>query len=218
MIRGIRAFSLFCVAFVLVFVVLRWGGFLRVREVVVFPTRYVAVEKLTGEIIGANILRLDLRPLCQAISADPRVLRVEVRVSFFLGRVKVEVRERSPAVAVRLTTGETVWVDREGVILAPAERGEVVAKAIGARVREEVVEAALSWERLPRALRERFSFLDLSGEEAVAPGHPTVLFGEICQVPNKLGILTELWQEGLVEGYEVVDLRHAGMVILKRGE
>ena len=216
MIRGIRAFLLFSVALILVFLAFRWGGWLRVWEVKISPTRYVAVEKLTGKILGANILRLNLEPLYREIYGDPRVLGISTRVNFFLGRVEIEVKERFPLVAVQLSTGETVWVDREGVILAPAEEARVAAQAKGTQVGEEVVEAALRWERLPRALRERYPVLDVSGEEARAPGRPTLLFGTICQVPNKLSILTKLWREGLLEGYELVDLRSGDVVILKR--
>ncbi len=195
----------------------RWGGWLKVREVKILPTRYVAVEKLTGEVLGDNILRLDLTSLRREIVGDSRVLGLVARVNFFLGRVELEVRERSPVARVKLSTGKAVWVDREGVILEPAGEAAVVAQAQGNRVAGEVVEAALAWERLPRALRERYPLLDLSGEEALAPGHPSLRLGAICQVPAKLGILTTLWRAGLLEGYELVDLRGDDFVILKRG-
>ncbi|MCS7239970.1 MAG: hypothetical protein NZ651_01815 [Candidatus Bipolaricaulota bacterium] len=184
----------------------------------IIPTRYVAVEKLTGEVLGANILRLNLEPLRQTILADPRVLGVVTRVDFFHLRVHVEVRERAPLVAVGLRSGEKMWVDREGVILEPADEAWAVGvKAEGNRVEPEVVEAVLAWAQLPRALRERYPVLDFSQDQAVAPGSPTILFGAICQVPKKLGILTTLWREGLLEGFGVVDLRANDVVILKRG-
>lgn len=218
MIRALRAFLLFFLFLCLGIVILRWGGWLRVQEIRIFPTRYVAVEKLTGGVLGANILRLNLEPLRQEILADPRVLGVVTRVAFFHLRVEIEVRERSPIVAVGLENGEKFWVDRNGVILEPAEEARVVgAKATNGRVSPEVVEAALAWDRLPKALRARYLILDLSTGEAVAPGTPAILLGAICQVPKKLGILTELWREGLLEGYKVIDLRPSDLVILKRG-
>jgi hypothetical protein len=48
-------------------------------------------------------------------------------------------------------------------------------------------------------------------------GTPTAFLGAICQVPEKLGILTKLWRAGLLEGYKAVDLRPNDVVILKRG-
>ncbi len=218
MIRALRVLLLLGLLLFSSFVSLRWGGWLRVREVKIFPTRYAAVEKLTGGILGANILRLNLEPLRRAILGDPRVLGVFTRVDFFHLRVEIDVRERFPLVAVGLVSGEKVWVDREGVILEPAEEARVVGvKTQGGRVGVEVVEAALAWERLPRALRERYPLLDLSTGEAVAPGAPTILLGAICQVPEKLGILTALWGEGFLEGYGVVDLRLSDLAILRRG-
>lgn len=218
MTKALRALLLLLLLFISGLVSFRWGGWLRVREIKIFPTRYVAVEKLTGKVLGANILRLNLEPVRGAILADPRVLGVVTRVDFFGLRVEIEVRERSPLVAVGLISGEKVWVDREGVILEPAEDARVVGvKAQGDRLNVEVVEAALAWERLPRALRERYPLLDLAAGEAVAPGAPTVLLGAICQVPKKLGILTALWREGLLEGYGVVDLRLSDLAILKKG-
>lgn len=216
MIRWFRLVLLFLTSVLLALVSFRWGGWLKVREVKILPTRYVSVEKLTGEVLGDNILRLDLEPLRREILEDPRVLGVVARINFFLCRVEMEVRERSPVVKVKLETGESVWVDGEGVILERAEDTVVVAKAQGNRVSREVVEAALAWERLPRALRERYSLLDLSGGEALAVGRPQIRFGMICQVPAKLGILTKLWREGLLEGYALVDLRGDDFVILRR--
>lgn len=189
-----------------------------VQEVKIFPTRYVAVEKLTGAILGANILRLDLEPLRREILGDPGVLGVVTRVNFFYCRVEIEVRERTPLLAVELENGEKVWVDREGVILEGAEEASVVGvRPEAGKVGKDVVEAALSWERLPMGLRARYPKLDLSRGEVRAPGAPTVIFGAICQVPEKLGILTRLWREGLLEGYQVVDLRADDVVILRRG-
>lgn len=218
MIRAFRSFLLLALVALLSFLGFRWSGCLKVQEVRIFPARYVAVEKLTGGILGANILRLNLKPLCQAILRDSRVLGVVTRVDFFHLRVEIEVRERNALVAVGLESGRKFWVDRDGVILEPAEEAHVVGvKGEGGRVGKEVVEAALAWERLPQALRERYPILDLSTGEAVAPGAPTLFLGAICQVPEKLSILTALWREGLLEGYGAVDLRLNDLVILKRG-
>lgn len=218
MIRAFRSFLLLALVALLSFWGFRWSGCLKVQEVRIFPTRYVAVEKLTGGILGANILRLNLKPLCQAILRDSRVLGVVTRVDFFHLRVEIEVRERNALVTVGLEGGGKFWVDRDGVILEPAEEAHVVGvKGEGERVGKEVVEAALAWERLPQALRERYPILDLSTGEAVAPGAPTLFLGAICQVPEKLSILTALWREGLLEGYGAVDLRLNDLVILKRG-
>lgn len=217
MIRIIRGFLLSFLALFLGFVVLRWGGWLTVQAVKISPTRYVAVEKLTGPILGANILRLTLEPLRQEILADPRVLAVVSRVNFFALRVEIEVRERTPLLAVELTNGEKVWVDQEGVILEEAKEASVVGvQAEGGRVGKDVVEAGLSWERLPSGLRARYPKLDLSAGSARAPGSPTIIFGIICHIPQKLGILTALWQEGWLAEYQFVDLRANDVVILKR--
>lgn len=216
MIRWFRFVLLFLALMLLALVSFRWGGWLTVREIKILPTRYVSVEKLTEGLLGDNILRVDLEPLRREILEDPRVLGLVTRINFFLCQVEIEVRERSPVVKVKLGTGESVWVDEEGVVLEPAEDAVVVAQARGNRVSKEVVEAALAWERLPRALRERYSLLDLSGNEAFAMGHPQIRFGMICQVPAKLGILIKLWREGLLEGYALVNLRGDDFVILRR--
>lgn len=218
MIRIVRGFLLFLLALSCGVVALRWGGWLTVQEVKIFPARYVAVEKLTGAILGSNIVRLNLEPLRQKILGDPRVLGVVTRVDFFSLRVEIEVRERTPLLAVELENGEKVWIDREGVMLEGAEEASVVGVRLeGGKVGRDVVEAALSWQRLPLGLRARYPKLDLSFGEAKAPGSPTLVFGKICQIPKKLDILTALWREGLLEGYQVVDLRANDVVILKRG-
>ncbi len=198
---------------------LRWGGWLRVQEVRVNPTRYVSAEKLTGRLLGANILRLDLKPLWAEIFADRRVLGAQARVNFFYLRLELEIRERLPLVAVEVLGRDHVWVDREGVVLEPAESARVRAREIfPGQVAPEVVEAALAWERLPRALAQRFPLLDLTGQEAVAPGPPLLRLGTICQVPEKLGILVALWRKGLLEGQALVDLRFHDVVVLKRAK
>jgi len=218
LIQVLRGLVLFLCLLVCGYVSVRWGGFLTVREVRIFPTRYVAVEKLTGGILGANILRLNLEPLCREIQSDPRVLGIVTRVCFFYGRVEIEVRERSPVLAVELQGGKKVWVDREGVILEEAQGARIGGVfLVEGRVPGEVVEAGLAWERLPALLRERYPKLDFSSGEGVALGTPTVFLGAICQVPEKLGILPELWRAGLLEGYTAVDLRPNDVVILKRG-
>lgn len=207
--------------FVLVLAVtaVRWGGWLRVREVRVNPTRYVVPEKLTGRFLGANILRLDLRPLWTELSADQRILGVQARVNFFRLRLELEVRERMPLVALEIPGRGSVWVDRDGVVLARAESARVrVPEVAAGRVSVEAVDAALAWERLPQALAQRFPILDLTAQEAMVPGSPTLLLGAICQVPEKLGILVALWREGLLEGKALVDLRFSDMVVLKRAK
>lgn len=215
--RGIlRGLSLIALCLVLVFVALRWGGWLRVREVRVNPTRYVSPEKLTGKLLGANILRLDFKPLWAEIFSDQRVVGARARVNFFCLRVELEIRERSPLVALEIPGRGYVWVDREGVMLEPAQGARVRAlESAPGRVDREAVEAALAWERLPRALAQMFPVLDLTGGEAMAPGPPLLLLGAICQVPEKLGILVALWRRGLLDGYSIVDLRPRDVVVLK---
>ncbi|MCS7216726.1 MAG: hypothetical protein NZ924_03430 [Candidatus Bipolaricaulota bacterium] len=219
MIRALRALLLAVLLALLGFTGLRWGGGLRVREVRVNPTRYAPVEKLTGRLLGANILRLDLTPLWTELSADPRILGGRARVNFFYLRLELEIRERSPLVALEVVGRGRVWVDREGVILEPAGEARVRAeeRAPG-RVAPEVVAAALAWEQLPPALAQRFPVLDLTGGEALAPGPPVLRLGAICQVPEKLGILVALWREGLLEGKGLVDLRFRDIVVLKRAK
>ncbi|MFN3287285.1 MAG: hypothetical protein ACK40H_02460, partial [Sphingomonadaceae bacterium] len=147
MIKYVRILILVLLTFVVAVTALRWGGWLRVREVRVNPTRYVAPEKLTGRFLGANILRLDLRPLWTELSADQRILGVQARVNFFCLCLELEVRERVPLVALEISGRGSVWVDRDGVVLEPAEgaRARAVEVAPG-RVSAEDVEAALAWE------------------------------------------------------------------------
>lgn len=219
MIKFLRLLVLVLLVLLLAGTAFRWGGWLRVREVRVNPARYVAVEKLTGRFLGANILRLDLRPLWTELARDSRVLGAQARLNFFRLRLEIEIRERSPLVALEIVGQGSFWVDREGVILEPAAGARVRAKAVApGRVAPELVETALAWERLPRALAERFPVLDLTGQEAVAPGPPVLLLGAICQVPEKLGILSALWREGLLEGQALVDLRFRDIVVLKRAK
>jgi len=81
------------------------------------PARYVAVEKLTGRFLGANILRLDLRPLWTELAQDSRVLGAQARLNFFRLRLEIEIRERSPLVALEIVGQGSFCTDREGVIL-----------------------------------------------------------------------------------------------------
>lgn len=219
MIRFFRALILALLTLVVAVTALRWGGWLRVREVRVNPTRYVAPEKLTGRFLGANILRLDLKPLWAELSADRRILGVQARLNFFRLRLELEVRERRPRTALEIPGRGSVWVDGEGVVLEAAESARVRAWEVApGQVSTEAVEAALAWERLPQALAQRLGLLDLTAPEAMAPGPPLVLLGAICQVPEKLGILVALWREGLLEGQAVVDMRFRDVVVLRRAK
>lgn len=219
MIRVLRLLLLGAAILVATATGLRWSGALRVQEVRANPTRYVSWEKLTGQVLGANILRLDLEPLWRELMQDPRVVGVRARRNLFCLCLELEVRERTPLVALEISGAGFVWVDREGVVLEPAAAARTRARPIApGRVEAAVVAAALAWERLPRVLAERFPVLDLTGAEAVAPGPPLLRLGPICQVPEKLSILVALWREGLLEGCSEADLRPHEVVVLKRAK
>lgn len=187
------------------------------QEVGLPQTRYVDLEKLTGLVLGANILRLDITGFEGWICQDPRVLRAKVKVDPVRLRVDFDVWERDPAIAVGVGD-HAVWVDRQGVVLEEAEGAAVVGVAVeGGRVPQGVVEAALAWDRLPKEMRFLFPALDVSDPRGVVlRGAATVLLGSISQVPPKLVILRGLWQEGLLERCEWVDLRREDEVVLKR--
>lgn len=190
------------------------------EEVRVSPTRYFATEQLTGILLGANVLRLQTGEIADWIQRDPRVLDVTIRVSPPGKRVEVEIKEREPAVQVRLQGGTAVWVDAEGVILAPATEPAVAgAQKDGDRVAPEAVAAAQAVTRLDPALRARFPTFDISDPTNVTAkgdGSPTLLFGKISQLGDQLAILGELWAQGLLAKYATVDFRVSDEVILKR--
>ncbi|MCX7750119.1 MAG: FtsQ-type POTRA domain-containing protein [Candidatus Bipolaricaulota bacterium] len=220
MIRALRVGCLAGTLLILGFTAVRWGGWWRVEAVQVSPTRYVAAEQLTGILLGANVLRLQTGGLRDQIARDPRVLAVHIRVRPFAQRVDVVVKEREPTVSVRLENGAAVWVDREGVILAPAAEARVVGvRRQGDRVPRAVVEAARAVASLRPSVRDRFSTFDVSDPASVVArgeGVPTLLLGEIGQLGDRLAILEELWERGLLAGYATVDLRVGDEVVLKR--
>lgn len=190
------------------------------EEVRVSPTRYFATEQLTGILLGANVLRLHLGEMRGWVQHDPRILEVMIRVRPLRKRVEVQIKEREPAVQVRLQEGTAVWVDVEGVILASATEPAVVgARKDGDRVAPEAVAAAQAVTRLDPTLRARFPTFDISDPTnitAKGDGSPTLLFGEISQLGDRLAILGELWEEGLLAKYATVDFRVSDEVILKR--
>jgi hypothetical protein len=145
---------------------------------------------------------------------------MRIRVRLFSQRVEVEIKEREPAVEVRLREGTAVWVDREGVILGPASEPSVVGvRTEEDRVAPEAVAAAQAVARLDPALRARFPTFDVSDPASViaeGDGAPTLLLGEIGQLGDRLAILGELWAQGLLAKYATVDFRVSDEVILKR--
>lgn len=220
MIRAVRVGCLVGALLIVTFAAIRWGGWWRVEEVWVSPARYVASEQLTGILLGANVLRLQTSGLRDQIARDPRVAAVSIRPRPLLKRVDVVIKEREPAVQVRLESGQAVWVDPEGVILEPAAEARVVGvRREGPRVGPEAVHAARAVATLVPAVRERFSTFDISDPTSVVArgeGVPTVFLGEIGQLGDRLAILAALWERGLLEGYATVDLRVGDEVVLKR--
>lgn len=220
MIWAARLGCVLCALLILLFASFRWGGWWRVEEVWVSSTRYVAAEQLTGILLGANVLRLQTGGIRDWIRCDPRVLEAKIRVRPLRKRVEVEIKEREPAVEVRLGGGEAVWVDAEGVILEPGTAPAVVGvPRVGERVALEAVRAARAVAQLPPAVRERFPTFDVSDPTDViakGDGAPTLLLGEISQLGDRLAILEELWERGLLAEYATVDLRVGDEVILKR--
>lgn len=132
----------------------------------------------------------------------------------------MEIKEREPAVQVRLQGGAAVWVDAEGVILEPGSAPAVVGASLaGERVAPEAVHAARAVARLDPAVRGRFPTFDISDPtNVIAKGDrsPTLLLGEIGQLGGRLAILEELWKQGLLAEYATVDFRVSDEVILKR--
>lgn len=220
MIRAVRVGCLVGALLIVTFAAIRWGGWWRVEEVWVSPARYVASEQLTGILLGANVLRLQTSGLRDQIARDPRVAAVSIRARPLLKRVDVVIKEREPAVQVRLESGQAVWVDPEGVILEPAAEARVVGvRREGPRVGREAVQAARAVASLVPAVRERFSTFDISDPTSVVArgeGVPTVFLGEIGQLGDRLATLAALWERGLLEGYATVDLRVGDEVVLKR--
>ncbi len=220
MIRAVRVGCLAGALLIFAFAAIRWGEWWRVEEVWVSPARYVAPEQLTGILLGANVLRLQTGGLRDQIARDPRVAAVSIRPRPLLKRVDVVIKEREPAVQVRLESGQAVWVDPEGVILEPATEARVVGvRREGPRVGPEAVQAAQAVAGLAPAVRERFSTFDISDPTSVVArgeGVPTVFLGEIGPLGDRLAILAALWERGLLEGYATVDLRVGDEVVLKR--
>ncbi len=220
MIRTPRIGCVVSSLFLVLLAVLRWGGWWRVGEVWVSPARYVPAEQLTGTLLGANVLRLQMGEVREQLGRDPRVLAVRIRVRPLARRVEVEIKERERAVQVGLQGGAAVWVDAEGVVLEPASDPLVVgARREGDRVPPEVVGAARTVGRLSPALRERFPVFDVSDPTQVTArgeGAPNLLLGEIGQLGDRLAILEVLWERGLLAGYATVDFRVGDEVVLKR--
>lgn len=113
-----------------------------------------------------------------------------------------------------------MWVDAEGVILEPGTTPAVVGAAReGDRVSSEAVAAARAVARLSSGVRQRLPMFDISDPANVVArgdGSPTVLLGEIGQLGDRLAILEELWERGLLAEYATVDVRVRDEVILKR--
>lgn len=218
--RAVRVGCVVCTFLIVLCATLRWGDWWRVEEVWVSPTRYFAAEQLTGILLGANVLRLQTGGIHGRIRDDPRVLEATIRVRPLRKRVEVEIKEREPAVQVQLRGGATVWVDAEGVILEPGTTPAVVGAAReGDRVSSEAVAAARAVARLSSGVRQRLPMFDISDPANVVArgdGSPTVLLGEIGQLGDRLAILEELWERGLLAEYATVDVRVRDEVILKR--
>ncbi len=220
MIRAARLLALALAFSIVSLSVLRWGGWWRVAEVRLSPTRYVALEQLTGFLLGANVLRLELRALHSAIQGDLRVLKAKIRLYPLARRVDVMIEERKPVVAVGLRDGRAFWVDAEGVLLEPAEQASLVGlMASEGRVAPEAVQAALALARWDVPWRPLYPTFDASDPQQViarSRDGPTLLLGSIGQLADRLAILRMLWEPENLGTYAVVDLRGEDEVVLKR--
>lgn len=220
MIRATRLGCIISSLLIVLYAGLRWSDGWRVEEVWVSPTRYVVVEELTGILLGANVLRLQTGGITDGIRRDPRVVEARIRVRPLWKRVEVEIKEREPAVQVGLQGGGAVWVDVEGVILEPASAPAVVGvPRQGERVPAEFVRAAQAVARLSPAVREKIAVFDVSDPtNVIARGgsSPTLVFGEMGRLGDRLAILEELWERWRLAECARVDFRVGDEVILKR--
>lgn len=226
--RGALRFA--CLALALLLLgggAIRWGGWWRVVEVKVTGDHHLPPKlraQLTHIVSSANILRLDLRGFRDRILSLPWVREVQLGVDPVGRRIRIYVWEREPVGRVAYEGGTEVWVDDEGVVVGQADQAWlVVAPGQGGWVSLEVAQAAEAVEGVDPALLSLIAPINATDPQAVVaepPLGPRIRFGPIGNLPQRLAILEELWEEQLAgrfnfSSYAEVDLRWEGQVILK---
>jgi len=220
--KGIRRASLLVIALLIGFTILRWSPWIRVDGVRVQGVHHLSsqyVSQLTRIVLGANMLRLDLRGVRDLAIRNPWVADAQVKRDFLSRVVTIEIREREPVGRVQLEGGRTVWIDAEGVVLGPAQNAVLSgAQAARGRVSPEVTEAAVALEAWDDTLLDRFSSFDVSDPNCVVAqgaSMPTVLCGPIGELPRALATLGQLSRAKDLSDFREVDLRWGSEVILK---
>jgi len=218
----VRGACLLLIALLIGFAILRWGPWIRVDGVRVRGVHHLSsqyVSQLTRIVLGANMLRLDLRGVRDLTIRDPWVADAQVKRDFLSRVVTIEIREREPVGRVQLEGGRTVWIDAEGVVLGPAQEAVLGGvRASRGRVTSEVAAAAAALEAWDEVLLDGFSSFDASDPDCVVAhgvSMPTVLCGPIGELPSALATLGQLSRVKDLSDYREVDLRWGSEVILK---
>ncbi len=217
-------------AFLLVgYALLRWGGWWKVADVKVIGAHRLSPESLTEltQIVqSANMLRLDIRGVRDRAEADRWVKEVRVECDYLSRTVVIYITEREPVARVGLEGDIEAWVDAEGVLLQSQPLEGAVLRGVRphwGRVSGEVVAAARALERLDPQLLSLFPTFDATDPDCVvASCHcgTVVRCGPISTLPEKLAILSELWEQHVrgkidLTAYAEVDLRWDGEIVLK---
>lgn len=184
-----------------------------------------SLTELTQIVQSANMLRLDIRGVRDRAEADRWVKEVRVECDYLSRTVVIYITEREPVARVGLEGGIETWVDAEGVLLLQPAEGAALqgVRPRGGRVAPEVVAAARALERLDPQLLSLFPVFDATDPNCVvARSHcgTVVRCGPISTLPEKLAILSELWEQHVrgkidLTAYAKVDLRWDGGIVLK---
>lgn len=100
-------------------------GYLNIEKAIITGARTLTTQdvmELAGEPLGKNIMEFDLAAAGRALEAHPLIRNVTVKREF-PSAVRLEINERFPVAAV--DAGEAWLVDEDGVMLRPAEPGEL---------------------------------------------------------------------------------------------
>ncbi len=94
------------------------SNLLALRQITVEGCRTVepaAVEAILREEFYANLLRIDLKEVCERLQAEPWIRRAEAR-RIFPSSMRIRITERIPSVIAEIG-GEMQMLDEEGVLL-----------------------------------------------------------------------------------------------------
>lgn len=100
-------------------------GYLNVDKAIITGNRTLdtqTVMKIAGSPLGQNIMEFDLAAAGMALEAHPLIRNVTVKREF-PSAIRMEIAERFPVAAV--AAGEAWLVDEDGVMLRPAEPGDL---------------------------------------------------------------------------------------------